>query len=106
MVGVIPGHPFRQMEPAAGQIAQIKQPNYPQLRFEWHPQKQVCYVIRVGVLTDGKEMAEPFAWEIQNSGQAINATQIWLRGYQHGKLELRTGSVSEHKEKSNYVELG
>lgn len=102
-------------EPRPGEVMTLKQPGYPHLRFEWHPRAQpnpdtpkgVCFCIEIGVLNEqGAEMAEPFAWGIRNSGQAHNAVLIFLRGYKKRDLEIRTGSVAERRERSDYVKLG
>lgn len=82
----------------------IKQPHYINLRFEWHPTSKVVYVIRLDAAKDGKVFAEPFAWEVKDSGSAQNAVLIWLRGYKHGKSEAAM-PVSEHLERSDYAVL-
>lgn len=66
-------------------ICQIRQPAWPQFRFEWHPQSRKVYVIRLGMTP---EIGEPFAHEIRDQGAAVNAVLIWLRGYKAAKAEL------------------
>lgn len=65
-------------------IFHIRQPAFPQFRFEWHPQTRKVYVIRLGV---APEIGEAFAHEIADQGAATNAALIWLRGYRAAKAE-------------------
>ncbi len=85
--------------PAPGEIMQIKAATFPGLRFEWHPGSKRVYVIRLGTMP---EFAEPFAFEIENSGAAHNAVLVWLRGYRAGKAAALL-PVAEQKERSPYV---
>ena len=49
--------------------------------------------------------AEPFAWEIENSGAAHNAVLIWLRGYRAGGAAA-TLPIEQQREESPYVVHG
>src|SRR5574341_318943 len=66
-------------------ILHIKTPNFPQFRFEYHPIKRRCYLIRVGA---APEIGEVIAFNIENEGAAHNAVLIWLRGYRTAKGEM------------------
>lgn len=60
----------------------IRAPHEPGFRFEWHPNTKRLYMIRVGHLTtDGKEVGEPIAFDVENEGQAYNYALVFLRGY-------------------------
>lgn len=60
----------------------ISVPHEPGFRFEWHPAHKRLYLIRVGVLTsDGKEVGEPIAFDVENEGSAWNYALVFLRGY-------------------------
>ena len=88
--------------PATGEIMQIKATTFPDLRFEWHPESKRVYVIRLGTTP---EFAEPFAFEIENSGTAHNAVLIWLRGYRAGQAAALL-PAAEQRERSPYVVHG
>lgn len=66
---------------SAARILHIKQPQFPQFRFEWHPQTERVYVIRIGALP---EVGEVLAHHIDTHGAATNAVLIWLRGFREG----------------------
>jgi len=66
-------------------VYHLKQPAFPQFRFEWHPGKKKVYLIRLGV---EPLMGTAFAHDIENHGAAYNAVLIWLRGYREAKMEL------------------
>lgn len=68
-----------------GKILHFKPPQFPELRFEWHPVSKQVYLIRTGVLP---EVGEIMAYEIENHGAAQNAVLIWLRGYQEGRTPV------------------
>jgi hypothetical protein len=59
-------------------ILKLSQPLVPQFRFEWHPRTKRVYTIRVGATP---EVGELIAFDVENHGQAINAVNIWCRGY-------------------------
>lgn len=51
--------------------------------FEWHPRTRKVYLVR----TDHKPVvAEVMAFDIETHGDAVNAINIWLRGYHEGQL--------------------
>ena len=83
-------------------VLHLKQPSFPHLRFEWHPQTQRVYVIRLDTPPNEPVIAEPFAWQVGNSGQAHNAVLIWLRGYKHATAEASLRPAEQH-ERSPYV---
>lgn len=67
---------------AAEMVYHIKQPLYPQYRFEWHPQARKVYLIRTGrVPLIGEVIAE----HAETHGHALNFVQTFLRGYREGQ---------------------
>lgn len=66
-------------------IYHIKNPHFPEMRFEWHEDNKTVYMIRLGVepLT-----GQAIARHIENHGAAHNAVQIWCRGYREARAEL------------------
>jgi hypothetical protein len=85
-------------------VLHLKQPNFPHLRFEWHPQTKRCYVIRLDTPPNEPVIAEPFAWQVVNSGQAHNAVLVYLRGYKHAMAEMALRPAEQH-ERSPYVAI-
>lgn len=77
---------------AARKVWNMSSPATPHLRFEWHPGKRNVYLVRLG---QKPEIGEVMAFNIETHGDAINAVNIWLRGYAEGqapsvpKLHLR-----------------
>lgn len=65
-------------------IYHLKQPNFPQFRFEWHPLTRRVYLIRLAV---EPLMGDPIAFDIADYGAATNAVLIWLRGYREAMAE-------------------
>ncbi len=66
----------------AGQtVLCIKQPNYPQWRFEWHPQKRKVYLVRLG---NTPLIGEVICEQAETQGAAFGAVQTFLRGYKEG----------------------
>lgn len=65
------------------QVLHIKQPQFPQFRFEWHPGKSRVYVIRIG---SKPEVGEILAHDIADHGAATNVVLIWLRGFREGSI--------------------
>lgn len=65
-------------------ITHLKAPNFPQFRFEYHPNVKKIYLIRVGT---NPEIGEMFAHEIETEGAAWNSVLIFLRGYRTAKAE-------------------
>lgn len=62
-------------------VLHIKQPNYPQFRFEWHPGTRKVYLIRVGAKPlVGEKLAE----HAETHGEAYAYVQTFLRGYREG----------------------
>lgn len=66
-------------------ILHFKPPQFPEVRFEWHPGIKQVYVIHT---TTEPQVAEPMAYEIENHGAAQNAVLIWLRGYKEGRTPV------------------
>ncbi len=75
----------RPMEIVPGQVLVMKQPSFPQFRFEWHPFVKRVYVIRIGA---AQEIGDPIAFEITENKAAMEVTRMWLRGYTAAKHEL------------------
>lgn len=68
----------------------------PAFRFEWHPLEKTVYVIEIGKLVNGSEVANKIAAEIGTQGDATNAALIWARGYRVGRsFKLDKRSVAE-----------
>jgi hypothetical protein len=82
----------------AGKVYHIKQPNFPELRFEWHPQAKRVFTIRIG---GTPEVADVVALDIDNEGAAQNAVLIWLRGYREGKTPRIVGKTLVEREKES-----
>jgi hypothetical protein len=74
MVTIIPPGPM----PA---VLHIKQPNFPHLRFEYHPETKRVYLIR---LTVQPLIGDLIAQNVPDHGSAINTVNVWLRGYREG----------------------
>lgn len=79
-------------------ILVIKQPNFPQFRFEWHPQAKKVYLVRTGRIEtiDGEDVfvplpanepmrAERLAEHVESHGEAHNFVQTFLRGFREGR---------------------
>ena len=76
----------------AGMVAHIKQPSFPQFRFEWHPEAKKVFIIRLGRTP---LIGDPIAMDIENHGAAVNAVLIYLRGYKERAAEMAiTGKVN------------
>lgn len=88
---------------ATQNVYHIVQPELPHLRFEWHPDCKRVYAIRKGPPMD---FAEPFAFEIENSGAAHNTVLIYLRGYRAAEAEYNCPTKDEQMERSLYVGIG
>lgn len=74
-------------------IYNLKLLHMPAFRFEWHPLEKTVYVIEIGKLVEGKEIANVIAHEIRTQGDATNSALVWSRGYRAGrsfKLDVRT----------------
>lgn len=71
--------------PLDAQVYHLKQPNFPQFRFEFHTQSKRVYLIR---LEQVPLMGDPIAFEVTDYGMATNCVLIWLRGYREAKAEL------------------
>lgn len=74
MTVALPHPPGKLVE----RVLKLTQPRIREFRFEWHPQAQRVYAIRVGVQP---EVGELIAFDIDTHGAAINAVNIWSRGY-------------------------
>jgi hypothetical protein len=64
-------------------ICHIKQPNFPQYRFEWHPQSRKVYLIRLGT---SPLIGEILAEQAETHGAAHNFVQTFLRGFREGQM--------------------
>lgn len=71
-------HPTGDKQP----YLHIKQPNFPQFRFEWHPQKRKVYLVRLGRTP---LIGEILAENAETHGDAYNFVQTWLRGFREGQ---------------------
>ncbi len=58
-------------------ITHIKTPNFPEFRFEWHPEISKVYLIRASAPTIGECISE----HANDHGLAFGFVQTWLRGY-------------------------
>lgn len=67
---------------AGERVLCIKQPNFPQYRFEWHPQSRKVYLIRVGTVP---LIGEVIAEHAETHGHAFNFVQTFLRGFREGQ---------------------
>lgn len=67
------------------QILHIKAPSLPEFIFEWHPQTRKVYSIRQGTVPT---VGEVLALEVLDHGSAINAVNIWIRGYQAARSSV------------------
>lgn len=68
----------------AGQrVCHIKQPAFPQYRFEWHPHSRKVYLVRVG---STPEIGEILAEHAETQGAAFNFVQTFLRGFREGQM--------------------
>lgn len=78
---------FRGRDPhptGAGQATFcIRQPGFPQWRFEWHPQKRKVYLVR---MANTPLTGEVIAEHAETHAAAFGAVQTWLRGYHEGRL--------------------
>ena len=59
-------------------VMAIKNPRFPQYRFEWHRVTKKVYLIR---LLTAPNHGDPIAENVPNHGAAINAVNTWCRGY-------------------------
>ena len=64
----------------AGQAVLHIRSGDPARRFEWHPKKRIVYMIRASAPNVG----EAVALDIETHGDAINAVNIWQRGFNEG----------------------
>lgn len=60
----------------------LSNPRLPQYRFEWHPQTRRVYLAR---LNARPVVGEVIAFNIETHGDAINAVNIWTRGFNEGR---------------------
>jgi hypothetical protein len=74
-----------------GQVFWIRQPEYPELRFEWHPVTKKVYVGRT--TPGGKVMGELICAGVDNRGFAENIVLVWLRGYRTKAMEVQAPDV-------------
>ena len=57
-------------------------PSLPQYHFEWHPQKRIVYLIRVG---QEPAIGEAICHHAETHGDAFNFLQAWGRGFKEGR---------------------
>ncbi len=81
-------------------IRHFKQPRMPEVRFEWHPECQIVYVVQNRMV--GPQEADPFAWNIKDHGAAWNAVLIWCRGYLAHKFNYAFMTAAERQEIMNH----
>lgn len=78
---------FRGRDPhpsgADRRICHIQQPNFPQYRFEWHPQSRKVYLIRMGTTP---LFGEILAEHAETHAAAFNFVQTFLRGFREGQM--------------------
>jgi len=74
-------HPTGASQP----VYHIKQPNFPQYRFEWHPQSRKVYLIRIG---RKPLIGEVIVEHAETHGAAFNFVQTFLRGLREGQSPL------------------
>ncbi len=67
-------------------IVKIKNPNLPGLLFEWHPQSQKVYKMKLPTFDGEKIEADVLAEHCDTHGRAIGFVQTWFRGYREGQL--------------------
>ena len=80
-----PGN-FRAAATVAPKVFHMRQGSLPQFRFEWHPVKQIVYVIDIAMgERTGRPTGNAIAHNIDNDGAAWNAVLIWCRGFKAGK---------------------
>ncbi len=78
-----------------GKILHFKQARVPELRFEWHPVRDIVYVVQM----DTKVIqADPFAWGVETHGAAWNAVLVFCRGYIAHKIGYATLTNVEQRE--------
>lgn len=68
--------------PLEGRTLRIKQPQFPQFEFHWHPGVKKLFLIRT---TAAKPEAEVVAENVDSSGYAHNMALMFLRGYREGR---------------------
>ena len=61
-------------------IYHMTQPKLPAWRFEYHPDAQRVYAIKIGTVP---ERGENIANNVLNHGMAQNFVLAWMRGYLH-----------------------
>lgn len=71
-------HPTGACQP----VYVIKQPAFPQWRFEWHPQSRKVYLVRLG---RKPLVGEVIAEHAETHAAGYGAVQTWLRGYREGR---------------------
>jgi len=64
-------------------IIHLKAAHVPDYRFEWHPEVKRVFAFKQG----GKGVPEILAFGIENHGAALNAVNIWTRGYRSARSE-------------------
>lgn len=74
--------------PHGNRIAYIRAAEFPRFRFEWHPAARKVYLVSTATPPGQPLIGEAIAFDIENHGQAINAVNVYLRGYRRARLEL------------------
>lgn len=70
---------------ADSMIRVIGSPNHSTFRFEWHPTSKKLYIVH---LSTTPHQGELIAIDVKDHGMAINYVNLYLRGYQAGKLQI------------------
>lgn len=73
--------------PSGNLVQQIKMLDFPEFRFEWHPQVQKVLLIEIGKGkgADGCYGGQVIAEHCEDRGKAFGFVQTFLRGYRRGK---------------------
>lgn len=87
---------INQRATLAGMVYVLHNPKMTHLRFEWHPAKEVVYMIRLDVPNGERLVGEPIAYHIQDHGAAHNAMLVFFRGYRERDREIDRGRVLDN----------
>lgn len=104
--GAILAHPDRQaLPPVDAAIYHLANPHLPQFRFEFHATVRKVYLIRKGVLVDGREVARAIADDVRDDNLARYIVGSWCMGYRQAELDrerlkLGAGDVGETEGKA------
>ncbi len=76
--------------------------NFPQFRFEWHPETKNLYLIRLNTMTP---IGECIAKKVPTSVAAQEAVMIFMRGYRVGN-EVRIGITPQKSDNDILINPG